>query len=101
MDYYTLVNLENTSRTLYGDEFADWVMKNKNPTELLFRVADETGVVLLPGSGFGVQHPSARASLANLNEYQYAAIGDSLRRFADEAYAEYLKPKRQISTYIQ
>ncbi|MDR8458823.1 bifunctional aspartate transaminase/aspartate 4-decarboxylase, partial [Acinetobacter baumannii] len=59
VDYYTLVNLENTSRTLYGDEFADWVMKNKNPTELLFRVADETGVVLLPGSGFGVQHPSA------------------------------------------
>ncbi|MGF2335305.1 bifunctional aspartate transaminase/aspartate 4-decarboxylase, partial [Acinetobacter baumannii] len=85
VDYYTLVNLENTSRTLYGDEFADWVMKNKNPTELLFRVADETGVVLLPGSGFGVQHPSARAYLANLNEYQYDAIGESLRRFADEA----------------
>ncbi|WP_427225858.1 bifunctional aspartate transaminase/aspartate 4-decarboxylase [Acinetobacter baumannii] len=94
VDYYTLVNLENTSRTLYGDEFADWVMKNKNPTELLFRVADETGVVLLPGSGFGVQHPSARASLANLNEYQYAAIGESLRRFADEAYAEYTKTKK-------
>ena len=34
------------------------------------------------------------ASLANLNEYQYAAIGDSLRRFADEAYAEYLKTKK-------
>ncbi|MFY1229227.1 hypothetical protein ACORNW_10445, partial [Acinetobacter baumannii] len=60
----------------------------------LFRVADETGVVLLPGSGFGVQHPSARASLANLNEYQYAAIGESLRRFADEAYAEYTKAKK-------
>ena len=72
----------------------DWVMKNKNPTELLFRVADETGVVLLPGSGFGVQHPSARASLANLNEFQYAAIGDSLRRFADDAYQEYLKSKK-------
>ncbi|MEB3792488.1 bifunctional aspartate transaminase/aspartate 4-decarboxylase [Acinetobacter sp. IK40] len=94
VDYYTLVNLENTSRTLYGDEFADWVMKNKNPTELLFRVADETGVVLLPGSGFGVLHPSARASLANLNEYQYAAIGDSLRRFAEESYQEYIITKQ-------
>lgn len=91
VDYYTLVNLENTSRTLYGDAFADWIMKNKNPTELLFRVADETGVVLLPGSGFGVQHPSARASLANLNEFQYAAIGSSLRKFAEEAYQEYKK----------
>ena len=95
VDYYTLVNLENTSRTLYGDEFADCVMKNKNPTELLFRVADETGVVLLPGSGFGVQHPSARASLANLNEFQYAAIGDSLRRFAEESYQEYLNFKKK------
>lgn len=91
VDYYTLVNLEDTSRQLYGDDFADWIMKNKNPTELLFRIADEIGVVLLPGSGFGVEHPSARASLANLNEYQYAAIGHSLKRFADESYQEYLE----------
>lgn len=90
VDYYTLVDLENTSRELYGEHFADWVMKTKAPTELLFRVADETGIVLLPGSGFAVEHPSARASLANLNVYQYAAIGRSLRRFADEAYQEYL-----------
>lgn len=90
VDYYTLIDLENTSRELYGDEFADWVMQTKVPTELLFRVADETGIVLLPGSGFAVEHPSARASLANLNTYQYAAIGRSLRHFADEAYQEYL-----------
>ena len=95
MDYYTLVSLENTARTLYGDDFADWIMKNKNPTELLFRVADETGVVLLPGSGFGVQHPSARASLANLNEYQYAAIGMSLSNLAAEAYEEYKKKAKE------
>lgn len=94
VDYYTLVDLESTARALYGDDFAKWIMKNKNPTELLFRVADETGVVLLPGSGFGVQHPSARASLANLNEFQYAAIGDSLRRFAEESYEEYVKAKK-------
>lgn len=97
VDYYTLVDLERTARILYGDDFANWVMVNKNPTELLFRVADETGVVLLPGSGFGVSHPSARASLANLNAYQYAAIGDSLRRFAEDAYQEYLGTKKDES----
>lgn len=90
INYYTLVDLENTSRELYGHDFADWVMKTKVPAELLFRVADETGIVLLPGSGFAVEHPSARASLANLNAYQYAAIGRSLRKFADDAYQEYL-----------
>ncbi|WP_435232370.1 hypothetical protein [Methylobacterium sp. sgz302542] len=36
------------------------------PNELLFRIADETGIVLLPGRGFGTQHPSGRASLASL-----------------------------------
>ncbi|WP_294613046.1 bifunctional aspartate transaminase/aspartate 4-decarboxylase [uncultured Gilliamella sp.] len=89
VDYYTLIDLETICRELYDDKFAKWILKNKNPTELLFRIADETGVVLLPGKGFAVQHPSARASLANLNEYQYAAIGLSLRKLAQEYYDEY------------
>lgn len=91
VDYYTLVNMEDTCRKLWGDEFADWVLKTQNPTDVLFRIADETGVVLLPGSGFGVLHPSGRASLANLQEYQYAAIGKSLRKLADEYYEEFKK----------
>jgi aspartate 4-decarboxylase len=35
---------------------------------MLFRLADEGGVVLLAGQGFGTLHPSARVSLAHLNE---------------------------------
>jgi aspartate 4-decarboxylase len=93
VDYYTLVDLEATCRHIWGDEFADWVMKTQNPTEILFRIAEETGVVLLPGSGFKAPHPAARASLANLQEYQYAAIGRSLRKLAEEYYAEFRKTK--------
>ena len=89
VDYYTLIDLEHICRELYDDKFAKWILKNKNPSEMLFRIADEAGVVLLPGKGFAVQHPSARASLANLNEYQYAAIGLSMRKLAQEYYAEY------------
>ena len=88
-NYYISIKLEKICRELYDDKFAKWILKNKNPTELLFRIADEAGVVLLPGKGFAVQHPSARASLANLNEYQYAAIGSSLRKLAEEYYAEF------------
>lgn len=94
VDYYTLVNLEEVARKLYDDDFAKWVLKTQNPTEILFRIADETGVVLLPGSGFGVPHPSGRASLANLNEYQYAAIGAALRKLAAEYYEKYKKAKK-------
>jgi aspartate 4-decarboxylase len=91
VDYYTLVDLEAAAKAIYGEDFAAWVMKTQNPIEVLFRVAEETGVVLLPGSGFGAKHPSGRASLANLNEYEYAAIGKALRTLAAEYHAEYLK----------
>ena len=87
VDYYTLLDLEKLAHKLYGAEFADWVKSNFAANELLFRIADETGIVLLPGRGFGTQHPSARASLANLNEFEYARIGRALRTMADEYYA--------------
>jgi aspartate 4-decarboxylase len=93
VDYYTLIDLETVSHKLYGAPFAAWVKKEFSPNELLFRIADETGIVLLPGRGFGTQHPSGRASLANLNEYEYAAIGRSLRKMADEYYAAFSKKK--------
>ncbi|MCM2454840.1 bifunctional aspartate transaminase/aspartate 4-decarboxylase [Rhizobium sp. CG4] len=91
VDYYTLLDLEKVALKLYGKEFAAWVKKEFSANELLFRIADETGIVLLPGRGFGTQHPSGRASLANLNEFEYAAIGRSLRKMADEYHDAYVK----------
>ena len=94
VEYYTLISLEDVARKLYDDEFAEWVLQTQNPADILFRIADKAGVVLLPGSGFGVQHPSGRASLANLDEYQYAAIGVALRELAAEYHAQYKKGKK-------
>lgn len=95
VDYYTLLDLEEISQKLYGSDFANWVKIKFTTNELLFRIADETGIVLLPGLGFGTQHPSGRASLANLNEYEYAAIGHALRALADEYYAAFTKETAQ------
>lgn len=95
VDYYTLLDMEKIADKLYGSKFAAWVKKSFSPNELLFRIADETGIVLLPGRGFGTRHPSGRASLANLNEYEYAAIGRSLRSMADEYYAVFAKKKKR------
>nr|WP_198912164.1 bifunctional aspartate transaminase/aspartate 4-decarboxylase [Acetobacter sicerae] len=91
VNYYTMLDLKSICRTLYGDEFAEWVATRSSSSELLFRIADETGIVLLPGQGFGLQRPAARASLANLDEYQYVSIGRSLRKMADEYYQAFLK----------
>jgi aspartate 4-decarboxylase len=88
-DYYTLLDLEAIATELHGPEFAHWMLEKKEPLEMLFRLADEGGVVLLPGKGFGTLHPSARASLANLNEYEYTKIGQVIRSLADEYFAEF------------
>ncbi|AIJ47105.1 bifunctional aspartate transaminase/aspartate 4-decarboxylase [Comamonas testosteroni] len=89
VDYYTLIDLQDVTAKLYGEAFSEWAVKQSSTGDMLFRIADETGIVLLPGRGFGSNRPSGRASLANLNEYEYAAIGRALRKMADELYAEY------------
>ena len=91
VDYYTLLDLENIATKLHGEAFAKWAVAQSSTNEILFRVASETGIVLLPGKGFGTVRPSARASLANLNEYEYTAIGQSLRKLANELYEEFAR----------
>jgi aspartate 4-decarboxylase len=87
VDYYTVLDMEYIGTPIYGAEFVGWMMKTMKPDELLFRLAKDTGVVLLPGKGFGTPHPSVRVSLANLNECDYVKIGQSVRKLMDE-YAE-------------
>ena len=89
VDYYTLLNMEEITRKTHGEDFAAWVKTKYSGGDILFRIAQETGVVLLPGKGFGAQQPAARASLANLNEYEYAQIGRSLKTIADELFEQY------------
>jgi aspartate 4-decarboxylase len=89
VNYYTILDLEVLGARRYGRGFVDWLLANKNPLEILFRLAEEAGVVLLPGKGFGTPHPSARVSLANLNEPEYARIGRIIRSMMDEYVDEY------------
>jgi aspartate 4-decarboxylase len=79
VDYYTILDMEFLGERAYGRDFVDWLMKNTEPSELLFRLAREARVVLLPGRGFGTPHPSGRVSLANLNESDYRKIGHAIR----------------------
>jgi aspartate 4-decarboxylase len=46
---------------------------------LLFRLAEQTGIVLMNGGGFEGPEWSIRVSLANLRDEQYTQIGKSLR----------------------
>ncbi|CAN5687121.1 bifunctional aspartate transaminase/aspartate 4-decarboxylase [soil metagenome] len=84
VDYYTLIDLQEIGGKLYGDAFEAWFVKRDLATSFLFRLAEETGVVLLPGNGFEVVNASARVSLANLTEIEYASIGKFTRKVLDE-----------------
>ncbi|QRY77452.1 bifunctional aspartate transaminase/aspartate 4-decarboxylase [Pseudomonas sp. PDNC002] len=85
-EYYTLLDFEDIATRLYGEEFGRWIGQRVDANTLLFRIADETGIVMLPANGFGPLKAGGRISLANLNEYQYAQIGKSLRGIADEGF---------------
>jgi aspartate 4-decarboxylase len=87
--YYTLIDLKTLGRRLFGDAFEAWFERERKGTDFLFRLAKETGVVLLPGKGFEAIDPSVRVSLANLTEAQYKAIGRFTRQVLDEYGTEF------------
>ncbi|AOJ73494.1 MULTISPECIES: bifunctional aspartate transaminase/aspartate 4-decarboxylase [Burkholderia] len=89
VDYYTILDVEFLGERMFGREFVEWLFQNTEPSELLFRLAREARVVLLPGRGFGTAHPSGRVSLANLNESDYRKIGRAMRKLIDEYVERY------------
>ncbi|HKR47180.1 MAG TPA: bifunctional aspartate transaminase/aspartate 4-decarboxylase [Paraburkholderia sp.] len=89
VDYYTILDMEYMGEKRFGREFVDWLLKQVKPNELLFRLAEEARVVLLPGKGFGTPHPSGRVSLANLNESDYRKIGRAVRKLTEEYVERY------------
>ncbi|MGF6770655.1 aspartate 4-decarboxylase [Paraburkholderia sp. GAS199] len=89
VDYYAILDLEFLGERAYGREFVEWIIGNTEPSELLFRLARDARVVLLPGRGFGTQHPSGRVSLANLNESDYVQIGRAIRTLLGEYVDRY------------
>ncbi len=87
--YYTLLDLEQLASQLYGEAFSRWFVEQHNCPDFLFRLADETGIVLLPAKGFEVHHPSVRVSLANLTLSNYGTIGQFTRQVLNEFFEEF------------
>lgn len=94
VDYYTMVDIKKMSKEIFGNEFAEWFDKNKLITQFMFSLAEETGVVLMPGNGFGDTHTTLRVSLANLQEFQYEEIGKFTRKILAEYYETYKIEKK-------
>jgi aspartate 4-decarboxylase len=82
--YYGLIDLEYWLRTHFGEEVAAWVTRNVHPLDLVFRLAEQYGIVLLNGGGFHAPEWSARVSFANLPDAAYEEIGRAIRAIAED-----------------
>jgi aspartate 4-decarboxylase len=80
--YYVELDLMVWAEKEYGPGFAKFLRKNYECIDVLFRLAEHSGVVLMPGGGFGGPAWSVRVSLANLAEETYPKIGQYLKETA-------------------
>ncbi|MHC0433301.1 bifunctional aspartate transaminase/aspartate 4-decarboxylase [Streptomyces sp. O3] len=87
--YYVELDLLAEARREFGQDFADFLEKNYEPVDPLFRLAEQTGVVLLNGGGFEGPEWSVRVSLANLDDLDYLKIGHHLREIFNDYAAEW------------
>jgi aspartate 4-decarboxylase len=87
--YYAQLNLMVWAEKFYGPDFVKFLRENYECTDILFRLAEQSGVVLLHGGGFGGPEWSVRVSLANLPEETYGKIGQYLRNAAEGYVAEW------------
>lgn len=80
--YYGLIDFEFWARKYLGEDIVAWMKENVHPLDIVFRLAEDHGIVLLNGSGFAAPDWSVRVSFANLDDYVYDDIGRAVRAIA-------------------
>ena len=96
--YYGLIDFEFFARKNLGEDAVAWMKKNIHPLDLVFRLAQDHGIVLLNGSGFAAPDWSLRISFANLNDHVYDDIGRALRAIARIYRDQYEKDTGKTAT---
>lgn len=97
--YYGLVDFEFWANKYVGPEVVEYMKKNVHPLDIVFKLAEDHGIVLLNGGGFHAPDWSVRVSFANLDDDVYGQIGRATRavargyRQAFEAYKLALSQK--------
>ncbi len=80
--YYGLIDFEFFARKYLGEDIVKWMKENVHPLDIVFRLAEDHGIVLLNGGGFAAPDWSVRVSFANLENHVYDDIGRAVRAIA-------------------
>jgi aspartate 4-decarboxylase len=89
--YYGLIDFEFWARKNLGEDVVEWMKKNVHPLDIVFKLAQDHGIVLLNGSGFAAPDWSVRISFANLEDHVYDDIGRAVRAIARGYVEQYEK----------
>lgn len=92
--YYSEIDIMVWGKKRYGDAFCEWLKENYQPLDIVLRLASETSVVLLNGSGFAGPDWSVRASLANLTKDDYEVIGKAIDEIMEGYHQEFLESQK-------
>lgn len=87
--YYCELDLMAWAERHYGGDFARYLRRSHEPVDLPLRLAERSGIVLMPGAGFAGPEWSVRVSLANLPEQAYGEIGAQLAAAAQDYVDEW------------
>ncbi|MDE5857418.1 MAG: aspartate 4-decarboxylase, partial [Muribaculaceae bacterium] len=93
--YYSEIDIMVWGKKFYGEEFCEWLKANYNPLDIVIRLAKDTSVVLLNGSGFAGPEWSIRASLANLTTDDYVKIGEAINQILESYHKEFVEAKNK------
>lgn len=94
--YYGLIDLEFWLGKVVDPEVIAWIKTNIHPLDIVFRLAEDHGIVLLNGGGFDAPDWSVRVSFANLNDHVYDDIGRAVRAIA-RSYVQAYEISRQTT----
>ena len=86
--------LFNLVKIRYGDAFRQYLIKNFEPIDFVWRLADEKSIVLMDGGGFDAPNMSVRVSLANLPDSAYEAIGKGISSLLEDYYTAWNSSKK-------
>lgn len=87
--YYSLINIYQLAALKYGEDFSQYLKDKFDGEEFMVRLAQEEGVVLMMGEGFGAMEGTLRVSEANLTDDQYELVGYRILKILEDYHIEY------------
>lgn len=87
--YYTTIDVPLLATDRYGAAFAEWLKREHEPIDFVWRLAEEKEIVLMDGGGFDAPRMSVRVSLANLPKKSYAEIGRGISSLLEDYHKQW------------